>query len=173
MLVSQQRGLLDPLLSTYRMQLAPPGNTRVPVHVKPSARSTWSPHAVSLDSATNRYRCYRFFIWDTSRERISDTLVHSRRHAHRALNGPCNRRRSRPHRSSPASFTRISILANDQQPHYYTPSTCQHLRHRYQYKTNTATSPNTDTTTTELPRTCCEVGSSPDSSTGLPPHFRW
>jgi hypothetical protein len=61
--------------AVYRMPLAPPGSTRVPVHVKPSARSTWSPHAVYLDPATNRYRFYRVYIWDTSRERISDTLV--------------------------------------------------------------------------------------------------
>jgi hypothetical protein len=36
------------LVDVYRTPLAPPGSARVPVHVKPSARSTWSPHALYL-----------------------------------------------------------------------------------------------------------------------------
>lgn len=56
--------------------LAPPG-IRVLVHEKPSARKTWSPHAVDgwyIGPAMESYRCYKIWIWQTRTERISDTI---------------------------------------------------------------------------------------------------
>jgi hypothetical protein len=60
-----------------RTPIAPPG-IKVLVHEKPATRGTWAPHAVEgwyLGPALNYYRCYRVWIWETSAERISDTLA--------------------------------------------------------------------------------------------------
>ena len=60
-----------------RTPVAPPG-TRVLVHEKPTVRTTWAPHAVDgwyLGPAMHHYRCYRVWIWETSAERITDTLA--------------------------------------------------------------------------------------------------
>lgn len=78
---------INPKLSAYAQvfgqfsynatPLAPPG-THVLVHVKPSLRDSWAPHAVDgwyIGPALNHYRCYRIFIWATHRERNSDTVT--------------------------------------------------------------------------------------------------
>jgi hypothetical protein len=60
-----------------RTPLAPPG-IRVLVHEKPTIRGTWAPHAVDgwyLGPAMAHYRCYRVWIWETTSERIADTLA--------------------------------------------------------------------------------------------------
>lgn len=60
-----------------RTPLAPPG-IRVLVHEKPDKRSTWSPHASDgwyVGPATESYRCYRVWMWETHRERIADTVT--------------------------------------------------------------------------------------------------
>ena len=78
---------VNPKLSAYaqlfgpfdfnRTPLGPPG-TRVLVHELPTARGTWSPHAVHgyyTGPATDHYRCYKVWIAETSSERIANTLV--------------------------------------------------------------------------------------------------
>ena len=55
--------------------VAPPGTC---VHEKPTVCTTWAPHAVDswyLNPAMHHYRCYRVWIWETSAERITDTLA--------------------------------------------------------------------------------------------------
>jgi hypothetical protein len=57
--------------------VAPPG-IRVLVHVKPSERTTWSPHGVDgwyTGPALESYRCYTVWLWDTRAMRICDTLT--------------------------------------------------------------------------------------------------
>ncbi|EEC46594.1 predicted protein [Phaeodactylum tricornutum CCAP 1055/1] len=81
-----RRSRINPKLSAHaqlhgafdynRTPLAPPG-TRVLVHVKPSVRETWAPHAVEgwyLGPALNHYRCHRVWITETRAERVADTL---------------------------------------------------------------------------------------------------
>jgi hypothetical protein len=78
---------VNPKLSAYsqlfgpfdfnRTPLGPPG-TRVLIHELPSARGTWSPHAVHgyyTGPATNHYRCYKVWVAETASERIANTLV--------------------------------------------------------------------------------------------------
>ena len=78
---------LNPLLSAQvqmhgpfdfnRTPLAPPG-TKVFVHVKPSVRETWAPHAVAgwyIGPAMHHYRCFRVWTSETQAERIADTLA--------------------------------------------------------------------------------------------------
>ena len=60
-----------------RTPLAPPG-IRVLVHVKPSERTTWSPHAADgwyVGPAVDSYRCYTVWMWDSRATRICDTLT--------------------------------------------------------------------------------------------------
>jgi hypothetical protein len=60
-----------------RTPLAPPG-TKVLIHEKPDTRGTWAPHAVEgwyLGPAMRHYRCYRIWAWNTSAERVADTLA--------------------------------------------------------------------------------------------------
>jgi hypothetical protein len=57
--------------------LGPPG-TRVLVHDKPQNRGTWAPHgqdAWYIGPALDHYRCYTVWMWDTRRERETDTLT--------------------------------------------------------------------------------------------------
>jgi hypothetical protein len=57
--------------------IAPPG-TRVLVHVKPTQRSTWSPHAEAgwyIGPTWEHYRCYRVWMTETARERTPDTVT--------------------------------------------------------------------------------------------------
>ncbi|EEC47130.1 predicted protein [Phaeodactylum tricornutum CCAP 1055/1] len=81
-----RRSRINPKLSAHaqlhgafdynRTPLAPPG-TRVLVHVKPSVREMWAPHAVEgwyLGPALNHYRCHRVWITETRAERVADTL---------------------------------------------------------------------------------------------------
>jgi len=59
-----------------RTPLAPPG-TRVVAHVKPSDRTTWSPHGLDgwyIGPALDSYRCYRIWIWETRAKRTCDTV---------------------------------------------------------------------------------------------------
>ena len=59
-----------------RTPLAPPG-IRVLVHIKPSERTTWSPHGADgwyTGPALESYRCYTVWLWDTRSTRICDTL---------------------------------------------------------------------------------------------------
>ena len=60
-----------------RTPLAPPG-IRVLVHIKPSERTTWSPHGTDgwyTGPALESYRCYTVWLWDTRASRICDTLT--------------------------------------------------------------------------------------------------
>jgi hypothetical protein len=60
-----------------RTPLAPPG-IRVLVHIKPSERTTWSPHGTDgwyTGPALESYRCYTVWLWDTRATRICDTLT--------------------------------------------------------------------------------------------------
>ena len=60
-----------------RTPVAPPG-IRVLAHVKPSERTTWSPHGVDgwyTGPALESYRCYTVWLWDTRAMRICDTLT--------------------------------------------------------------------------------------------------
>ena len=60
-----------------RTPLAPPG-IRVLVHVKPSERTTWSPHGADgwyTGPALDSYRCYTVWLWDTPATCICDTLT--------------------------------------------------------------------------------------------------
>ena len=60
-----------------RTPLAPPG-IRVLVHIKPSERTTWSPHGSDgwyTGPALESYRCYTVWLWDTRATRICDTLT--------------------------------------------------------------------------------------------------
>ena len=60
-----------------RTPLAPPG-IRVLVHIKPSERTTWSPHGADgwyVGPALESYRCYTVWMWDTHATRICDTLA--------------------------------------------------------------------------------------------------
>jgi hypothetical protein len=57
--------------------IAPPG-TKVMVHVKPSVRQSWAPHAVPgwyLGTAFNHYRCHRVWLPSTRAERVCDTVT--------------------------------------------------------------------------------------------------
>ena len=57
--------------------LAPPG-TKLLLHLKPSVRESWAPHAVRgwyLGPAMDHYRCYRVWNVKTCAERIVDTVV--------------------------------------------------------------------------------------------------
>ena len=70
---AQMHGIFD----FNRTPLAPPG-IRVLVHIKPSERTTWSPHAADgwyTGPALESYRCYKVWMWDTRAVRICDTLV--------------------------------------------------------------------------------------------------
>ena len=65
------------LFDFNRTPLAPPG-IRVLIHVKPTIRGTWAPHAVPgwyLGPALHHYRCYRVWSRTTRAERITDTLA--------------------------------------------------------------------------------------------------
>ena len=60
-----------------RTPLAPPGIC-VFVHIKPSKRTTWSPHGADgwyMGLALESYRCYTVWLWDTRALRICDTLM--------------------------------------------------------------------------------------------------
>ena len=60
-----------------RTPLAPPG-TKLLLHLKPSVRESYAPHAVRgwyLGPAMDHYRCYRVWNVDTCTERIVDTVV--------------------------------------------------------------------------------------------------
>jgi hypothetical protein len=60
-----------------RTPLAPPG-IRVLVHIKPSERTTWSPHGTDgwyTGPALESYRCYTVWLWDTRATRVCDTLT--------------------------------------------------------------------------------------------------
>jgi hypothetical protein len=60
-----------------RTPLAPPG-IRVLVHIKPSERTTWSPHGADgwyTGPALDAYRCYTIWLWDTRATRVCDTLT--------------------------------------------------------------------------------------------------
>ena len=60
-----------------RTPLAPPG-IRVLVHIKPSERTTWSPHGADgwyVGPALESYRCYTVWMWDTRATRVCDTLA--------------------------------------------------------------------------------------------------
>lgn len=60
-----------------RTPLAPPG-IRVLVHIKPSERTTWSPHGADgwyTGPALESYRCYTVWLWDTRATRICDTMT--------------------------------------------------------------------------------------------------
>ena len=60
-----------------RTPLAPPG-IRVLVHIKPSDRTTWSPHGEDgwyTGPALDSYRCYTVWLWTTRASRICDTLA--------------------------------------------------------------------------------------------------
>ena len=57
--------------------IAPPG-IRVLVHIKPTERTTWSPHGADgwyTGPALESYRCYTVWLWETRASRICDTLV--------------------------------------------------------------------------------------------------
>lgn len=59
-----------------RHPMGPPG-TAVLAHEKPTARTTWSPHALEgwyVGPALNSYRCYNVWITDARDTRICDTL---------------------------------------------------------------------------------------------------
>ncbi|KAI2490112.1 Reverse transcriptase (RNA-dependent DNA polymerase) [Fragilaria crotonensis] len=59
-----------------RTPLAPPG-IRVLVHIKPSERTTWSPHGADgwyTGPALESYRCYTVWLWKLA-TRICDTLT--------------------------------------------------------------------------------------------------
>ena len=56
--------------------IGPPG-TRVLVHEKPNHRGTWAPHgedAWYIGPSFEHYRCYKVWVWETRRERDTDTL---------------------------------------------------------------------------------------------------
>ena len=56
--------------------IAPPG-TLVCVHEMPEARASWAPHCVKgfyIGPAFDHYRCYRVWVLETDKPRISDTL---------------------------------------------------------------------------------------------------
>ncbi|KAI2502091.1 Reverse transcriptase (RNA-dependent DNA polymerase) [Fragilaria crotonensis] len=60
-----------------RTPLVPPG-IRVLVHIKPSERTTWSPHGADgwyTGPALESYRCYTVWLWETRATRICDTLT--------------------------------------------------------------------------------------------------
>ena len=60
-----------------RTPIAPPG-IRVLVHIKPTERTTWSPHGADgwyVGPALDSYRCYTVWLWDTRATRICDTLA--------------------------------------------------------------------------------------------------
>jgi hypothetical protein len=60
-----------------RTPLAPPG-IRVLVHIKPSERTTWSPHGADgwyTGPALESYRCYTVWLWETRATRLCDTLT--------------------------------------------------------------------------------------------------
>jgi hypothetical protein len=60
---AQMHGLMD----FNRTPLAPPG-IRVLVHIKPSERTSWSPHGADgwyIGPALDSYRCYTVWMWDT------------------------------------------------------------------------------------------------------------
>ena len=60
-----------------RTPLAPPG-IRVLVHIKPSDRTTWSPHGADgwyTGPALESYRCYTVWLWETRTTRLCDTLT--------------------------------------------------------------------------------------------------
>ena len=57
--------------------IAPPG-IRVLVHIKPTERTTWSPHGADgwyTGPALESYRCYTVWLWETRVTRICDTLA--------------------------------------------------------------------------------------------------
>jgi hypothetical protein len=59
-----------------RTPIAPPG-IKVIVHEKPDKRTSWSPHGVDgwyIGPASDSYRCYKVWVWDTRAERICDTI---------------------------------------------------------------------------------------------------
>ena len=78
---------INPRLSAYaqlhghfdfnRTPLAPPG-IRVLVHIKPSERTSWSPHGEDgwyTGPALEAYRCYTVWLWETRATRTCDTLT--------------------------------------------------------------------------------------------------
>jgi hypothetical protein len=70
---AQVHGMFD----CNRTPLAPPG-IRVLVHIKPSERTTWSPHGADgwyVGPALESYRCYTVWLWDTRATRVCDTLA--------------------------------------------------------------------------------------------------
>ena len=57
--------------------IVPPG-FRVLVHLKPSKRTTWSPHGTDgwyTGPALESYRCHKVWLWETRAIRICDTLA--------------------------------------------------------------------------------------------------
>jgi hypothetical protein len=59
-----------------RTPIGPPG-CRVLAHAKPSERTTWSPHGLDgwyVGPATESYRCWRIWIFETRAIRICDTV---------------------------------------------------------------------------------------------------
>lgn len=59
-----------------RIPLAPPG-CRILVHTKPHNCTTWSLHALDgwyVGPASDSYRCFRVWMWDTQPTRICDTV---------------------------------------------------------------------------------------------------
>jgi hypothetical protein len=59
-----------------RTPITPPG-IRVLVHETPDVRTSWAPHAVDgwyIGTASDLYRCYRVWIWETPAERTANTL---------------------------------------------------------------------------------------------------
>ena len=78
---------INPKLSAYaqlhghfdfnRTPLAPPG-IRVLVHIKPSERTSWSPHGEDgwyTGPALDSYRCYTVWMWETRATRVCDTMT--------------------------------------------------------------------------------------------------
>ena len=59
-----------------RTPLAPPG-IRILIHEKSDKRTSWSPHALDgwyIGPATESYRCYKVWVWETRATRICDTI---------------------------------------------------------------------------------------------------
>jgi hypothetical protein len=110
MLASSTRTFDELLLSTT--PLAPAGSTRVSVHVKPSACSTWF-HMLSTDilalPLTATVKLLSLYLRHLTRTNLAHRVApNSRRRAHRVLHRPCNHRRTRPRCSS--SILRLFLL---------------------------------------------------------------
>ena len=82
-----RRSRINPKLSAYaqlfgtfdynRTPIAPPGS-RVLVHEPSTTRTTWSAHASDgwyVGPALDSYRCFKCWMIDTHRDRISDTVT--------------------------------------------------------------------------------------------------